>query len=92
MVPTEENWSQGAMNAAQEDSFALGCQLARAEARSLLPLLLAGITVEELPELISVVPRVEHELRAFARAHPEKPTGSNAVCGSGNPWGRNSSA
>jgi hypothetical protein len=53
------------MNAAHdigigEDSLALGCQSARAEARSLLPL-----------ELIAVAPRVEHALRAFARAHPE---------------------
>ncbi|SRR6266851_7172352 len=55
-----------------EDSCALGCQSARAEARSLLPLLLAGSTIEELRELISVAPRVEHALRAFALANPEE--------------------
>jgi hypothetical protein len=59
----------------EEDSFALGCQSARAEARALVPLLRAGSTVEELRELISVAPRVEHALRAFALANPEEAHG-----------------
>ncbi len=55
-----------------EDSFALGCQSARAEARSLLPLLGAASTVEAIGELIAVPARTERLLRAFARAHPEE--------------------
>jgi hypothetical protein len=39
------------------------------------PLFLAGSTVEELCELISVPLRVEHALRAFARAQPEEAHG-----------------
>jgi len=55
----------------EEDPFALGCQSVRAEARSLLPLLLAGSTIEAIRELIAVSVRTETVLRAFARAHPE---------------------
>jgi len=46
-------------------------QSARAEARSLLPLLLAGSTVEELCELISVSPKIERVLLAYVQAHAE---------------------
>jgi hypothetical protein len=58
--------------AGEGDSFALGRQSARAEARGLLPLLLSGSTVKEIRELIAVPPRTERTLRAFARAHPEE--------------------
>src|SRR6266851_178755 len=63
--------ADGESGIGEVDSFALGCQSARAEARSLLPLLLAGSTVEAIRELIAVPARTETVLRAFARAHPE---------------------
>ena len=53
-----------------EESFD-GCS-ARAEARGLLRLLLAGSTVEELRELIAVPPRIERVLQAYTRAYPEE--------------------
>jgi hypothetical protein len=56
----------------REDACSLGCQSARAEARSLLPLVLAGSTVEAIRELIAVPLQIEHALLAFARAHSEE--------------------
>ena len=58
---------------AEEDSFALGRQSARAEALGLYRMLGDdGNTVEALCELIAVPPLIERVLRAFAQAHPEE--------------------
>jgi hypothetical protein len=59
--------------AGDEDSFSLGRQSAKAEALGLYRMLgHDGNTVEELRELISVPPKIECALCAFARAHPEE--------------------
>jgi hypothetical protein len=54
-----------------EDSL-LGRQSPIAEAHVLYRMIGDENTVEELRELIAVPSRIEHALRAFARAHPEE--------------------
>src|SRR5690348_13418338 len=58
---------------AEEDTFALGRQSARAEAIGLYTMLGDdGNTVESLRELIAVSPLIERVLRAFAQVHSEE--------------------
>jgi hypothetical protein len=58
--------------ATAEDSFALGRQSAREEARALYRMLGEENTVEELRELIAVPPRFGWALLAYARVRPEE--------------------
>jgi hypothetical protein len=56
-----------------EDACLLGRQSARAEALGLYRMLgHDGNTVEAIRELVSVPPKLERVLRAFAQAHPEE--------------------
>lgn len=59
-----------------EDSYSLGRQSTRAEARGLYRILgQDGNTLEELRELIAVPPKIERVLRAYMKAHPEEAHG-----------------
>ena len=58
---------------AEEDTFALGRQSARAEALGLYRMFgHDGNTIDALRELIAVPPKIEQVLLAFARAHPQE--------------------
>jgi hypothetical protein len=55
------------------DNELLGRQSAKAEARALLPLIgKDGNSVETLRALITIPPKFERALRAYAERHPEE--------------------